>query len=380
MAAWLEAAEVFDATFNIGEAGYEGASDMGKIGSSQITQGFTTSRPEKQVYDYVFKRGRYKKRKRSPSKESRKERKTDHNEMSDPVLNALNHISSSTNQLANASVMRRPVQAEHAGVLSMEALQDPGIWLTTREIDNEIVTGAANVANYKERLMCQNTTLDTYMDNEYKQLGPSATETVNLTNFNNVIMQFYQQRKFHFKNNYAYTVLMHLYDLTAKTDSTSADNPIASISDGIADRYQGTTGNEDSVLHYPEHSIEFNKFWRITKKKYVRIMPGESFVHTIAARGFYNQDIDEDLNIQGVTRCLLLRITGDIAHDAEVETACGYSPTQLDLVKTTITTFRFFNAGKQQKYDFISETLGTAARQVAAVEHEMNVDEIAEAG
>ncbi|AGS36189.1 hypothetical protein [Circoviridae 5 LDMD-2013] len=135
-------------------------------------------------------------------------------------------------------------------------------------------------------------------------------------------------------------------------------------------------------MYYPEHSHVFLENWKITGKRSVTLHPGEQTTISHSCSGYFDKKKISDLAVgaeplvylKGKTSALIMRVVGDIGHDAETSLNCGYTATKLDLVRLKTSTFRFFNASKQLKYDFYSQALGTASRSVAKLNHDMETD------
>jgi hypothetical protein len=270
-------------------------------------------------------------------------------------------------------------------------LSDPGPWQVTRKATNKVISSTANQAGYDQSFFVASVTdLNAMMDDELKQLGQNNAgdqriETIDVssaqgTATNNVVMQYKINYKLMMKNNYAYTVNVMVYYLTCKSDLSSGDTPISDMIAGIDDLYHADSGFENSVMHYPEHSATFLSNFHIDAKKAVKLLPGEQAMFKLSAQGFFSNGelpTASTAYLGKKTRFMLVRTIGDIGHDLAASTECGFTSTKLDTVSFDIRTFRFFNASKQLLYNFKTETLGTADRQVQK-DHSMQLDGIAD--
>lgn len=259
-------------------------------------------------------------------------------------------------------------------------LSDPGIWQTRRKLSENIYTSQAGQTAYYLQDLLSKSQFDVLMG-DYYQIGATTAENPQLNvqdagidRFKRVICEAHMNSRFHFKNNYAYEVNLIFYQLTPKDDLVETDNLVTDLFEaGIDDLYQGTGGNETSPVHYLEHSPNLLNSYYIYQKSSLRLLPGEVGTLSMKAHGFYNQDFDRDYDLlKYKSRVLCMRMLGGIGHDTGVS-AVGYTATKLDMIRIDTTTFRFFNAGKQLKYNFITDGLSAAAVN-AAVQEEAKLE------
>lgn len=149
------------------------------------------------------------------------------------------------------------------------------------------------------------------------------------------------KQNYRFRNNWSLPGYVECWYLIAKKDGETGMAPLTLIDGGYRDKYQDfsfTNGPQDTdEMHYyqPTEFLQFNVHWKVYKHSKHLINPGE-VLDLYHQTGRFNYNVEQkDANaniiyIGGVTKIILLRLKGVIAHDSTTTTEVGIADCKLD--------------------------------------------------
>lgn len=161
----------------------------------------------------------------------------------------------------------------------------------------------------------------------------------------------------HVRNNHTYPQDLRFYRMVHRDDTAVPFNTLLTRRHQDADI--GVTGatNVDSNAFapnaYPSDSKLIRDHFKCLKGTVkVRLNPGDEYTFTMKLSFRYNpdeEDADSQLNYAKKTGCIVIRQIGIPCHDANTETAVGYSPSEIDIIIKRKWSYRFIGLNEQQQ-------------------------------
>lgn len=182
-----------------------------------------------------------------------------------------------------------------------------------------------------------------------------GTETADLTDDRNVKMACRGEMTLRMKNNSGLDVKLTIYKLYSN-DNINTD-PTSEVLSGL-DHLAGNNGWETNRTFHAEESRNFNRLNHVLKKSYICLLPGKEVTVKLNSPYFeydpaQNDNIDTDYWAY-LSRWIMVRVEGQIAHDVDSQVQVGTSAAHVDVL-----------LDRKYKYGFIT---GREIRQVAVDE------------
>lgn len=161
-----------------------------------------------------------------------------------------------------------------------------------------------------------------------------------------------------FMNNYQIPCKVTIYVCCPKEDTSIT--PTTAFTDGLVD--QGNPSNVSPMVHLTD-SIQFNKLWRICKRKSRVLMPGRRLSCTMSVRNvMYDPALVDSHGLVYQTKYrnyqFVVRVEGVIAHDSSVATEQGFAAAGGDFWVHTKYVVAY-EAGTDLKYIHINDGADT---------------------
>lgn len=197
----------------------------------------------------------------------------------------------------------------------------------------------SNQASYFVGSIARKSQLDNvYTD--YKSVsdaGAVQTDNINTgVTYNTKVTIIKSMSRLYLRNNTDSTYYVIIYKLSTKKDTDQT--PSAAIEEGLDAENLNASGDlETNVLVNPTDSKNFNDAFKIISREKFLFPPGASVYRNFVnnRRFTYTQEsLGDNLTyVKGVSTCWLVKMYGDVAHDAAVPSTVGLMDGQVDFVK-----------------------------------------------
>lgn len=206
------------------------------------------------------------------------------------------------------------------------------------------VKAAANQCAYASYPL-STSSLESVLQN-LRYFDPSAPGTYKTVDFTagtqskSVEVQFYS--KIDIRNNYKVPVIVDVYCVTAKQDTSIA--PDAAVTNGLTDL--GISSPSTEVQCFPTESPQFQDLWKIAKHSQIELQPNLATTLKWSCDPFsYDPSVVDSHNLtfqkEMRSMCWLIRVMGVMAHDSSVTTEIGQAPCGVDVMNNRIFTIKY---------------------------------------